>query len=181
LDEQGVIHHLNDLHLLVFGERDGRESPRVKAVAEALAPAKIQSRLSLQIVQEMWEKWVFLATLASATCLLRASVGDIVLAGGADSVTGLLAESQSIAEAAGHGCRPEVFAKARAQLTAAGSPLSASMLRDVEKGGSVEADHVLGDLLRRGQASGLSVPLLKLAFLHLKAYEARRQRQEAGR
>jgi 2-dehydropantoate 2-reductase len=181
LDDRGVVHHLNDLHALAFGERDGRESDRVKAVAAALAPVKIQWRLSSQIVQEMWEKWVFLSALAAASCLFRASVGDIVLAGGVDTVTGLLAESQSIAEVAGYGSRPKVLDNARTQLTAAGSTLSASMLRDVEKGGPVEADHVLGDLLKRGLASGLGVPLLKLAYLHLKAYEARRQRQAIAR
>jgi 2-dehydropantoate 2-reductase len=181
LDEQGVIRHLNDLHVLVFGERDGKDSARIKAVAEMLAPAKMQWRSSPQIIQEMWEKWVFLSTLAASTCLLRASVGDIVMAGGVDTLTGLLAEAQSIAEAAGYGSRPEVLDKARAQLTAAGSSLAASMLRDVEKGGPVEVDHVLGDLMRRGQASGLGIPLLKLAHLHLKAYEVRRQREAIKR
>lgn len=181
LDDRGVVRHLNDMHVLAFGERDGGESDRIKAVAETMSPAKIQWRLSRQIIQEMWEKWVFLSTLAASTCLLRASVGDIVMAGGADTVTGLLAEAQSVAEAAGFGSRPEVLDKARAQLTAAGSSFAASMLRDVEKGGPVEVDHVLGDLLRRGQAAGLGIPLLKLAHLHLKAYEARRQRESVRR
>jgi 2-dehydropantoate 2-reductase len=175
LDGQGIIHHLNDLHMLVFGERDGEESTRIKAVADALSSATGQWRLSPQIIQEMWEKWVFLSTVASATCLMRANIGDIILAGGTDTVTGLLDEVQAIAEAAGHGARPHVLNKTRAQLTAAGSTLSASMLRDVEKGGLVELDHVLGDLLRRGH--GLGVPLLTLAHLHLKAYEVRRQRE----
>lgn len=177
LDGTGAIRHLNDTHVLTFGERDGASSPRIKAVADIFSQTRVQWRSSPQIILEMWEKWVFLSTLAAATCLLRASVGDIVMAGGVDKLTGLLAEAQSIAEAAGYGSRPEVLDKARTLLTAAGSPLSASMMRDVEKGGPIEADHVIGDLLRRAQAAGLGVPLLKLAHLHLKAYEARRQRE----
>jgi len=177
LDRQGVIRHLNDLQMLVFGEREGQESSRIKAVADVFASTKVQWRLSPQIIQEMWEKWVFLSTVASASCLLRATIGDIVQAGGADTVAGLLAEAQSIAEAAGYGARPHVLTKTRAQLTAAGSSLAASMLRDVEKGGLVEVDHVLGDLLRRGQGFGLGVPLLTLSHLHLKAYEVRRERE----
>ncbi|PKU22444.1 2-dehydropantoate 2-reductase [Telmatospirillum siberiense] len=181
LDEAGVVRHLNDIHLLAFGERDGSESARIKAVADVFSRARAQWRSSRQIVQEMWEKWVFLSTLAASTCLLRASVGDIVMAGGVDTLGGLLAEAQSIAEAEGYGSRPDILDKARTQLTAAGSSLSASMMRDVEKGGPVEADHVIGDLLRRAQAAGLGVPLLKLAHLHLKAYEARRQRESVRR
>jgi 2-dehydropantoate 2-reductase len=59
-------------------------------------------------------------------------------------------------------------------LTAAGSPFTASMLRDVEGHRAVEADHVLGDLLKRGKEGRYSV--LTAAYVHLKSYEARRAR-----
>lgn len=180
VDEAGAIVHLNDIHALAFGARSSSQEPAVAKIVEMMDGVKFQWRQSPQIVLEMWEKWVFLSSLAASTCLLRASVGDIVIAGGVETVTGLLAEAQSIAEAAGYGSRPEKLDWARGQLTGAGSTLTASMLRDVEKGGLIEADHVIGDLLRRGQAAGLAIPLLKLAYLHLKAYEARRQRQAAN-
>ncbi len=179
MDGQGAIRHLNQMHNLAFGERAGGESARVKSIAELMRPANFHWRASTDIILEMWEKWVFLSALAAGTCLLRASVGDIVVAGGKDILLGLLSESQSVAEAAGHGARPDILDKTRALLSAAGSVLTASMLRDIESGGPVEADHVIGDLLRRAQASGLALPLLRLAQLHLNAYEARRQRESA--
>ncbi len=175
VDDQGSIVHLNHLHNLAFGERVGGESARTKAVAELLGPAKFEWSLSSAIILEMWEKWVFLAALAAGTCLMRASVGDIMKAGGAATLAGLLAETQSIASAAGHAARPHVLANAHGMLSAAGSALTASMLRDVEKGGPIENEHVIGDLVRRAQAFGVAVPLLELAHLHLKAYEARRE------
>jgi 2-dehydropantoate 2-reductase len=49
------------------------------------------------------------------------------------------------------------------------------MLRDIERNAPIEADHVVGDLLRRGVEGGS--PLLRIAYLHLKAYEARRVRE----
>ena len=50
------------------------------------------------------------------------------------------------------------------------------MLKDIERGAPVEADHVIGDLLRRAPAAGEAEPpsLLRIAHAHLKAYEARR-------
>ena len=45
------------------------------------------------------------------------------------------------------------------------------MFRDIERGSPIEADHIIGDLIAR--ASG-PVPLLRLIYAHLKAYEARR-------
>ena len=60
-------------------------------------------------------------------------------------------------------------------LTAPGSALTASMLRDIERTAPVEADHILGDLLRRaGPAADTS--LLRVAYSHTKAYEARQAR-----
>ena len=57
------------------------------------------------------------------------------------------------------------------------APIAASMLRDIERGAPIEADHVVGDLLQRGKRDGRDHPLLRIAFAHLKAYEARRTRE----
>jgi 2-dehydropantoate 2-reductase len=65
-------------------------------------------------------------------------------------------------------------------FTAAGSLITASMLRDVEHGGRVEADHVLGDLFARGGAAAGDRSMLRIAYMHLKAYEARRARETAA-
>lgn len=173
LGENGHILHLNQIHTLVAGERDRAASPRLEAIAEELAGVNCHGRVSTIILQEMWEKWVFLSSLAASTCLMRACIGDIVTAGGAEITTGLLAEAQAVAEAAGHGARLEVLETARGQLTAGDSPLTASMLRDLERGGRVEADHVLGDLIWRGEEAGVQMPLFRLAYLSLKSYEAK--------
>jgi 2-dehydropantoate 2-reductase len=60
------------------------------------------------------------------------------------------------------------------------SPIAASMLRDIERGAPIEADHVIGDLLRRGKGAEHDYPLLRIAYAHLKAYEARRAREKAS-
>ena len=65
-------------------------------------------------------------------------------------------------------------------LTAPGSTFAASMLRDIERGAATEADHIVGDLLRRGgDGEDRDYPLLQIAYTHLKACEARRQRENA--
>ena len=184
LDAQHAIVHLNTDHELSFGERAGGESDRIRAVMDAMAGVRFKPRASTQIVQEMWEKWVFLASLAGATCLMRASIGDIMAApGGRDFLTGLIDECVRIAQANRHGPRDELLARYRTVLTAEGSALTASMLRDMERNGPIEADHIIGDLIARGAGSrdpktdeAGRLPLLRLAYAHLKAYEARRAR-----
>lgn len=180
LDADGTVRHLNRSHSLGFGERDGSDSERVQRIARTLAGANFESRASRHVVQDMWDKWVFLASLAGITCLMRAPVGDIVAApGGRDTALALLDDCRRVAAACGHEPRETVIERARGLLTEAGSTFSASMMRDLEQGHRVEADHVIGDLLVRGVAQGVDAPVLRLAYAHLKAYEARRARSAA--
>jgi ketopantoate reductase len=45
-------------------ERDGSASERVLAIASAFTGTKFEVCLSKAILQEMWEKWVFIAAAA---------------------------------------------------------------------------------------------------------------------
>jgi len=181
LGPEGQVRHLGQDHQLVFGEVPGGLSPRARAVARAFEGANFRPRASERIVQEMWEKWVGLAALAAATCLMRGSVGDILAGpGGRDTALALLAECRAVAAAAGHDPRPPIIDIATGFLTKEGSPLTASMLRDIERGGPTEGEHVLGDLLDRAERSGVPAPILRLARCHVAAYEARRARERAG-
>ena len=182
VNEKREIVHLNENHDLSFGERDGSLSERVKAIGHLMEGVRFAVRVSEQILLEMWEKWMFLASAASSTCLMRAAIGDICASpGGTDYILGVLEECRRIAGAEGYRVRDESFGRARDMLTARGSTLTASMLRDIERNGPIEADHIVGDLLQRGMRHGVSGSdsFLKVAYTHLKAYEARRARTSA--
>jgi 2-dehydropantoate 2-reductase len=129
------------------------------------------------IEQGLWDKWVVLAALAAGTCLMRGSVGSIVSGGdGAAIMEEILSETASVARAAGYPPGEQHLATARGILTAAGSNVTASMLRDIQKGGAVEGEHIVGDMLRRARGFGLATPLLRVANTHLQTYEAERSR-----
>jgi 2-dehydropantoate 2-reductase len=161
---------------MTFGERDGRRSERVEAFAAVAARASFDSGPSDDILLEMWEKWVLLATLAGMTCLMRAPVGAIVATREGEALTNeLLAECSAVATAAGHAPRAKVLDQSRAMLTARGSQFTASMLRDIERGGPTEGEHILGDVLQRARALGVAAPLLRVAACHVETYEARRK------
>lgn len=171
----GRIEHLSKLHRIIIGERDGSRSARVTALAALLAQGKFNSVLSDQIVLEMWEKFVLLASLAGMTCLMRAPVGAIVATAEGVALMGeFVAECTAVATAAGHVPRAAFLARTQGLLTERGSTFTASMLRDIERGGPTEGDHILGDLLRRARTLGVATPLLRAAACHVEAYEARR-------
>jgi 2-dehydropantoate 2-reductase len=199
LDEQGHVVHLNDWHMLGFGEldgsrdraateRSGREPPagvsegipsggstRIEAVSESFTGANFEPQLSLHILQDMWEKWIFIATMAGITCLMRAALGDIEAAGGTSIALELFAECGAIAGKNGYVPRAAAGERIRKTLSTPGSTLMASMLRDVEGHRRTEHEHILGDLLARAQ--GTRTPVLEICLAHLRAYEARRLRE----
>jgi 2-dehydropantoate 2-reductase len=106
---------------------------------------------------------------------MRASVGDILSApGGKDFLLGMLDESSAVATAEGYAPNGPFFQRTRGMLTTEGSPMTASMFRDIKAGLPVEADHVIGDLIARGDAGKVPVPRLRVAYTHLKAYEKQR-------
>lgn len=175
LNVQREVVQLTPMQSLSFGERDGKLSDRVRAIADVMAGGKFGSVASEHIIQEMWEKWVFLASLAASTCLMRASVGNILAApGGRDFILGILDECSEVATAEGYAPRAPFLERTRGMLTAEGSQLTASMFRDVKAGAPVESDHVIGDLVARGDAAKVPVPKLRTAYTHLKAYERQR-------
>jgi 2-dehydropantoate 2-reductase len=179
LSPEQHIMHLNETHAITFGELEGGTSERVEAIADAMADANFDAVVSDNILLRMWEKWVFLATLAASTCLMRGSVGDILAApDGKRIIENLLGECRGVAEHTGFTMGPDFDARATQTLFTP-SPLTASMLRDVENHSHTEADHILGDLISRGgdaQKGEHGLSLLRIAYSHLKTYEARQAR-----
>jgi 2-dehydropantoate 2-reductase len=175
LDERGVVRHLNQSHSLTFGERDGDVSERMQQITSALTDCGFDARPSTTILQDMWDKWMFLASLAGITCLLRGSVGSIAAApGGCATALALLEECRAVAERAGHAPAAATVQRAHHVLTEKGSALTASMLRDLQQGHAIEADHVIGDMLARADPQRAVPVLLPVVYAHLKVYEASR-------
>lgn len=179
LDERGAIQHLNKMHTLTYGELDGSRSDRVRAIEAAFEPANVSARASDVILQEMWEKWVLISAAAGATCLMRAAICDIAQADAVDLIIGILDDCSAIAAANGFAPRPEARERMLAFLTAPGSTMTASMLKDIEHNARIEGEHIIGALLARVRPGTPAPTLLRIVHAHLRAYEARRAR-EAG-
>lgn len=174
LTDGGVIRHLNRAHGITFGERSGRISERVEAIARAFAGTPVDASASRGIMLDMWEKFVMIASLAGINCLIRGSVGDIVAAEDGESLTlELLAECEAVAAASGYPPRPSHREQCRLMLTDPASQFSASMLRDLQAGSRTEGEAILGDMLSRARALGVPAPILRIAACHLRVHERR--------
>jgi 2-dehydropantoate 2-reductase len=177
IDADGRVLHLIPLNNLVYGEISGGISPRVSALQAVMDGAGFNARASDTVMQDMWEKFAQLGVGAGITCLMRTSIGDIMAApGGRDATLRLFDECSAVASAAGFKPRDAFVQSALALVTAAGSPLKWSMLRDIERGSTTEGEHILGDMAARAGALGVQTPILDLARTHVAAYEISRSK-----
>jgi len=176
LGPEGEVVHLGKHANIVFGERAGApRSERCVALEQALAGGEYVSRLSEDIYQDIWEKYVMLTTLAAATCMMRGSVGQIASTDdGIGILLSLLKETQAVAAASGYAVRPEADAAAQKLMTDRTQPMTASMFRDLRQGLPVEADHIVGDMIHRARALGVDATYLRVAYAHLQVYQAQR-------
>jgi 2-dehydropantoate 2-reductase len=174
MDKDDRIVQLADAQQLTYGERDGGTSERMNALDETMQNAGFDARLSKNITQEMWQKWVQLASIGAVSCLLRGNIGEIeAVPGGADLSLKILGECSAIATACGYAPGDDFLTRIRAAMTTPGSQLTSSMYRDLVNGNRVEVDQILGDLLTRARNLGIAAPLIDAAFVNLSIYQNR--------
>ena len=179
LRDDGAIEQFYPFNVLRFGELDGRGSARMAQFEAAFAGTTVDALVSADIRRELWLKFVFLGTLAAVNSLLRANVSEILRAPEGEALLLRVFETNcAIATHEGYAPDAAFLGQNRALFSAQDSLLEASLLRDIERGGPIESDHLLGFLLERCRAHGLEATLHAAAYAAAKAYE---QRRAAGR
>ena len=181
MEADGTIRHLNRAQTLIHGARTEAQRPAIAAFQAAIAPSGIEARASEHIMLDMWEKWVFLCSIAAMTCLMRSPVGPIASSPyGEELMLAMREECTAVATAAGYPPREAHREFTRKQLTDRASAMAASMMRDMDQGLEVEADQIVGDMLARARKAGHAAPLLAAAYTHLDVYRRRRAGAKQG-
>ena len=179
LTPEGVIRQLNDWQTLTFGEQDGSTSTRVTQLKAMLDQTGVDAKLSTNIMRDLWLKLVHLSTVAGMTCLMRGNLGEIARTPeGSELLIRFFTSNAEIAARAGHAPDDKFVATYKDLFQQRDSRYEASMLRDLEKGGRIESEQILGFMLRACRAAGLPDALHLAAYTHVKTFE---QRRDAGR
>jgi 2-dehydropantoate 2-reductase len=174
LDDAGRIVQAAPVQSLRFGEFDGTLSKRINRIAPTLDGGGFKAEASTTIRQDMWNKWIMLATLGAINCLMRGTIGDVEAAPGGQALAhAMLDEVLSVAAAEGFRSSDAHVAQTRATIIAPGSAHTTSMYRDLVAGNSVEVDQIIGDLCTRAAKYDLRVPLLAATYTNLHVYANR--------
>ena len=160
IDRPGVIRQTGPMQRLLFGEFDGRASPRGKALLEACLAGGIKAELSSNILREIWQKYVFLVGLSGATTTMRKAIGPI--RENPQTRAFLLdVMREVVAVGRAHGVDlPENYAEVRLQLADdVAFDMTSSMHHDLERGNPLEVRWLSGGVVELGQQKGMPTPL----------------------
>jgi 2-dehydropantoate 2-reductase len=175
LDSEGAVIQKGPLHMLVYGERSGQESERIIKLADALKGTKADFQLSSTIIEDLWHKYLFIATMSGITTLMRAPIGPICNhPSGMETIKQLTKEIIDVMNVAGAPISNELETIQMEKIANLAPEMKSSMQRDMEKGLPVEADHLHGYLLEIAKTADLPVPVLESVYANLKIYERSR-------
>jgi 2-dehydropantoate 2-reductase len=173
IKEPGVITQTGPMQGLVFGEFDGRPSKRVEDFLAACLAGGIDAKISPDINLVIWQKFVFLASVAGTTTSMRAPIGairDHPLT--RQFLLDLMQEIVAVGRARGVALAPD-FAEERmrfADTLPAG--MIASMYHDLQTGKPLELPWLNGSVVDLGAEAGVPTPLNRavrdVLILHAK-------------
>jgi 2-dehydropantoate 2-reductase len=171
----GVIEQTGLYRRILFGESFGdraRISPRVEAIARVFAESDIGSEPVTDARVPIWEKFCYLAPFASFTGAGRLPIGplwsDPVVR---DRMKAAIGEVETVALAEGVPISSGMVDRVATYLDTVPPTTRSSLLTDLLQGNPIEVDALIGSLVRRGKALGISTPHLGALYAVLKPHE----------
>lgn len=174
LASPGLIEQTGTHRRIVFGEVFGslpRMTPRVQALHEALAGADIQSQPVEDGRVPIWEKFIFLVSLAGFTGATRLPIGPVWADPfiRAQFLEGSR-EVDRLARAEGVNVAPDRIAQIAPYVEAIPGSMRSSLLIDLAQGKKIEVEALLGSVVRRAARAGVPVPVMSTLYAVLKPY-----------
>ena len=179
LDGPGHVSEFGGPSRLVFGEIDGGQSERAKAVHSALAGAGLRVELTSDVDAALWRKFLFICAWSGMICLTRSSMSEILASPATESMTmSVLREVQAVGAARGIDLPDSEVDAAMQSFREAGEDSVSSMNIDLQAGKPLEIEVLNGAVARMGPEAGVATPVNDfivacLTLPHRKAVAAR--------
>ncbi len=169
--EPGVILQVGTFMRMIFGELDGRRSPRGEKFLALCERAGFDATLSEQILTELWMKFIALAANASITAATRQPIGR--LRDDPDLRPIFIAafkETIDIGRARGIALPADALERILDFTAHAPAAMKASMALDLERGNRLELPWLGGKVVELGRALGIATPTHGMLYALLKPY-----------
>ncbi len=169
--EPGVIRQTGILQRLIFGELDGRASPRGERFLALCRQAELDAMLTSDIRRALWEKFTLLVAMSGITAVTRLPVGK--LRDDPDIVAlyrAVMGEVIAVGRASGVRLPDDLVEKRMADVFAFPTGGRASMAVDLERGNRIELPWLAGAVVALGREHGVPTPANATIYAALKPY-----------
>ncbi len=180
VEAPGVIRQFSQFRRIVFGELDGRITPRAQAIYQTLNASGATVELSENILSVIWTKFVFIAAVSGISSLTRLEMGEFRHVPETRALmTALMREVEALARAQNIALDADVVEKSLAFVDAAAPNIKSSMQRDVESGHRTELESMIGVICRKGREWNVPTPVADFVYAALLPVELKARRQVA--
>jgi 2-dehydropantoate 2-reductase len=174
LSEPGVIDQTGTHRRVVFGEVFGalpRVTDRVTRIHEAMVEADIQAEAVGDGRVPIWEKFIFLVSLAGFTGATRLPIGPVW----ADpfireQFLNGCREIEALARAEGVPVAADRIDQIRSYVATIPGSMRSSLLIDLSQGKKIEVEALQGSVVRRAANAGVPVPIMSTLYALLKPF-----------
>ena len=171
LNDEGEIHHFNDIHSLTFGHLSDADETDGRRFFDACNSANFSIKYSDDIIVDLWHKWVLITTVAGATTLFNATIGEIASTEhGIAFITDLHDECINIAKSEKIKVNDDDLAQQRRFLSDKKSTWSSSMRRDMVNKSKIECAHIFLELINIADKNNVECPSLKTVMINGEIY-----------
>ncbi len=174
------IIHSSKYHKLLFGsigECKSREIIKKEdIILNIISLAKFDTRIPENIMQHMWNKFIYISVLSGITCFFKSKTGPIIKTKcGKNTLYDLLKECTLIANKSKFPIKQSYIQKKLEILLNDNLNLSSSTYEDMVSEGRIESEQIIGDMVNRGRYLELNIPILEMILCHLRIYESNRK------
>jgi 2-dehydropantoate 2-reductase len=171
--EVGVVEQVGNVSRIIFGELDGSRSERVSRLLAEFRHAEIDSHVADDIRVVLWDKFAFLCALAGLTAVTRLPIDDLLkVPETRELFRRMVHEASLVARAEGVELAEDIVDQKTAFAESLGPGSFSSLHHDLVTGHRLELEALHGELTRRAERHGLSIPVSETIYALLRPWEA---------
>jgi 2-dehydropantoate 2-reductase len=168
LAEPGVIRESGNIRKLFFGSESGHEA-KLSSAEKLFRDAGIDATWSKNIIETIWEKFLFISPMATLTSFLDKSIGAVFDNPDSNNLLEkLLLEIKTVSDAKKIMLPESVTQQNIDKLKSLPFEATTSMHSDFRKRGRTELESLTGYVIREADRMGVSVPTYNMMYESLK-------------
>lgn len=165
----GVVQQTGNFHHVHFGSETGNPE-KLRRVEAVFNQAGIETILAKDISAKIWEKFVFISSVAAATSYLNATIREVLANAEYQKLLfELVAEVKQVAYAKKINVSKEAIEKTFANLKNLPLEATSSMHSDFTGGRKVEVESLVGHVVREARKLDVPVPAYERLYSELMA------------